>query len=534
MPPRMDPVAKAPSVSEVSSWRGRPLREYSPLFGRLPASHQPHVSLDGDTYSVVHHGTARSQVSIRPRDPSYRSIQSPMVKTDEESQRLDELFDVGEASIWSSSVSLVKSILGIGLVSMPYICSQIGWIAYFVALAVFALPSHFANLCLAYSVDIVLGPWDAVGSGIVERADYLTLGVIAFGSKGQWYILALFLIVIWGGCVSLLIAMNDILLGYTKGHAPFDDPWFMSFVLCIFVFPLCLLDSLNALRHTSYFGILGIACLAGALGYWAVHEGHSISELRKADINPSTPTLLSVFVFSYMGQFNFIRIYSELSQRTPARVNVVSAISLFSSYAFYCAVGLCGYLAFTENVSSKDVLVNLHGNDGLATHLPNVLFCASLFLTMPVYMFEARNMVEDMLSAVLDTDAERQALLDEEATMVGPLKKLPRRIGVVSTLFISTIVVAVLYPNVTSVLGLLGASTSTTMMCVLPPLFLLRISRFAKCPLSARMTWACRIFLALGLILIPFLSGITIHGMLVSGGDDGSDAPAPNATAALP
>eukprot|EP01060_Flectonema_neradi_P026266 TRINITY_DN3514_c1_g1_i1.p1 TRINITY_DN3514_c1_g1~~TRINITY_DN3514_c1_g1_i1.p1 ORF type:complete len:514 (+),score=61.99 TRINITY_DN3514_c1_g1_i1:520-2061(+) len=510
MPPRMEPGAKrAYTVSETSSWRGKPLSEYSPMFGRLPPSCQPVVDVDSDGCSIVVGDTrGRSSTKYSVGGRPYHAVNEKEEYTDD-----DLIYDEGSASILASTVALVKSILGIGLVSMPYICSMVGTVNYCLFLAVFMLPSHFSNICLAKTVDLVLGPWNGGQPKIVDRVDYLTLGVLSFGSKSQWWILVFFLIVIWGGTVSLFIALHDILIGYVEHIDVLGNSWVLVTLIAAVVFPLCCLDTLHALRHTSYVGIVGIAALSASLWYRADRSHHGFSDMDSASFEASNLSLLPVFIFSYMGQFNFIRVYCELQRRTPKRVSVVSSLSLFVSFLFYALTGVGGYLAFMDG-TKQDVFGNLQHLDDVATHISKVLFAASLMFTAPVYLFEARNMIEDLIAAMYP--------VTDEFGEVVQTRSISRRVAVVMVLLVTMVVVAVSYPHVVQVLGLLGATTSTMMMVIFPPIFLIKISRFLNRPLSPFMMLSCKAFAVSGFVAVPTFTAFVLWKLV-----DPAPSPAP-------
>ena len=530
----MEPQAKCLSVSETSSWRGKPLKEYSPLFGRLPASFQPHVNVDADGvgFTIEQKGTHKSYSTA---SGNRLSLASKSIADTESCPEMDDIDDEGHANLSASTVALVKSILGIGLVSMPYICSEVGIIPYVGFLIVFTIPSHFANICLAHSVELVLGPWNGVGPRLVDRVDYLTLGVVAFGSWAQWAILVLFLIVIWGGTVSLFIALWDILQGYVKDAPVIGESGVFVPLLGVLVFPLCCLDTMHALRHTSYFGVVGVVSLALSLAYWAGHSGNEFSEMNAQSMSPSGIALLPVFVFAYMGQFNFIRVYAELKRRSPARINIVSSWSLVVSFFVYGMTGIGGYWAF-QSGTNEDIFKNYEHLSGVASHGARVLYAFSLAFTAPVFLFEARNMVEDIVAAIMDKRKEENEELinDEHAEEnLAGTTNMKRRVIVVFVLLSTVVLVAVVYPHVEKVLGILGATTSTTMMMILPPAFLLRISKLVDHKLSWKMEWACKIFCISGFVCIPFFLGLVIWQLVDPSGSDSSSSSDDNANQTL-
>ncbi|KAJ9447523.1 Vacuolar amino acid transporter 7 [Diplonema papillatum] len=503
--------------------------DYSPLLGRLPADCQPQVEIE-DT-----------------GEPGRLRIRTVTICAEGDDASSDAGNHAG-GGLLSSSVSIVKSTLGIGLVSMPYACSQVGIVNFVILIFVFALPAHFANVCLAQATDLVIGPWGAKKYvKLAEKADFVTLAVVAFGSQAQWPVLCMFLLLIWGGTLALFIALSDIISGYTDGYSVIGSPWVYTAAYGALVFPLCCLETLNSLRFTSYLGLIGCAALTTCLGYWCFYSKHRLADANGFVWTGEGLSMAPVFVFSYMGQYNFIRIYSELDRRSVARVTVASGASLAVSFVLYAATGVFGYVAFLDGTEPV-IFDNLQHQDGVQTHGARVLFAVMLLVTAPVYLFEARNMTEDLLSHYLARRTKEEE--EERAHLVSPSASSPvkavgdprfaaseiedqlsvaihsysfrRRLAVVGVLLSSIAVVSVVYPHLTTALGLFGATTSSMMMLVLPPLFLLRISKITDHPLSRTMRWLATTLLIFGVVGIPVFTSLVLWKLV-----EPADAPPP-------
>ena len=495
-------------MSAAFSGAGSSFTDYSPVYGRLPAASQPVLNTVDGEFSVEQHGecTADSRSYIKG--------------TSEVGVHPDD----GHATIMTSTVAYMKSMLGLGLISMPYICKEVGLVPYCLFLFIFMFPSHIANMCLAHSVEIALGPWNGSGPRLVERADYVTLGVLAFGQRAKWPIIGIFFVECWGGTLPIFIVLWDILADYVKHIPVLQHSYVFVPIIGLCVFPLCLLDSLHALRHTSIFGVFGVTTLGISLAYWSgKSENDFTSTVKNDSLKISGIALLPVFVLTYMGQYNFIGVYRELKERSPARVNVVSILSLVLSFIVNALAGICGYWAFAEDTNEDifknyaDLSIGHNVISGAASHGVRVLYALSMAFTAPVFLFEARNMAEDILAALWDDDEEKLPLNKEEEVKgedVLPQKNMRRRVGVMAFMLSTLCLVAVVYPHVVQALAILGATTSTALMLVLPPAFVLHLSALIGQPLSPVSALACKVFCVAGALCIPLFLSLVIWQMI--------------------
>lgn len=88
-------------------------------------------------------------------------------------------------------------------------------------------------------------------------------------------------------------------------------------------------------------------------------------------------------------------------------------------------------------------------------------------------------------------------------------------------------VVAAAYPNITSVLSLVGSTTGTFQAWVVPAFYYIRIAGSSDCPMnySRPRLGPVKCFLAFAVVMMGVLTAITARSMAV-GDDNGSAAPA--------
>ncbi|KAJ9444786.1 Vacuolar amino acid transporter 6 [Diplonema papillatum] len=438
-----------------------------------------------------------------------------------------------------SIVSIVKSTVGVGLVAMPFTCAHVGYLNFLILLIIFGALSHFANVCLAHATEMLISVRH-LPTEKVPHVDYVTLSVMTFGKRAQWPVFALCITVCWGGAVAVMIALLDVLHGYLAGSMLASPSVFLP-IVAVLVFPMCCADSLESLWYASYLGIAGCLALTMVLAELAWTSKWSMSELAPFDFAFDRLTLVPVVVFCYFGHYNFISIYCGSERRSVRRITRASVIAHAVAFTLYAATGVLGYLAF-NGATSQDVLKNLRTASGYMRPTAELLYAMMLYVTIPVCLFEARAMLEESLQhfcptflAVepddLDSVDETLPLLrlavelrKKREKMWSPLafatpavlavpRPLLRRMLVVAGLLTSATYIAVTYPHVITLLGLLGASTSTTTMVILPPAFLLQISVHANVELSSAMKTACWAFLTFGLLAVPLFTGLSIATM---------------------
>ncbi|CAL6054019.1 Amino_acid transporter [Hexamita inflata] len=254
------------------------------------------------------------------------------------------------ASIASSSFNLINTILGAGILTVPYQLSKTGWVlGLFLHIATALVSKYsFVGLCtgqeLAFSFDFQV---------VIQKV----LGRVA-GAYSSFSLLVFTSFVMISFCVIL------------KDNLFFVEGWFkvgvMWAVLLFTMFPLSLVKDINGLWITSFLAIICVTYIFLFLVITAILSSAHVIDLGIERPDPIMfPTSIIKFIqalagFSlcYAGHFNTLNIYSELRDKSLKKMQTISGITSYSVLILNLGIGLGGYFIFTQNVSS-DILKNI-------------------------------------------------------------------------------------------------------------------------------------------------------------------------------
>jgi amino acid permease len=351
-------------------------------------------------------------------------------------------------TIFSSAVNLSNTIIGVGILGIPYAMSQWGYILGLILLIICAGGAAFGLLLLTLACDKIpantLPSYDALAARTYPKARHLVDLAIALKCIG---VATAFLIVI--GQLVVASAGSEMM-----------PRWAWTLVLGVAVVPLAYLPKIDHLRFSSYVGF-------GTIAYLVVIVLRGWGQVGTADTSPALATVSSftaffTFVFSFTCHQNGPTIYGELKDRSLARMARAIGYSVLGSLSLYVTVGLVGYMTFGSTVPS-DLLTAYQGND-VPVNICRVLMAVHVATCYPLQANPFRIAVAHLFGCELwDPNFPNS----------------PKRYHfMITTVFlIVTFAIAASTDNLGLVFNLIGATGSNLITYVLPALFYEKITR---------------------------------------------------------
>ncbi|RYP41973.1 hypothetical protein DL767_000604 [Monosporascus sp. MG133] len=260
----------------------------------------------------------------------------------------------GQASMISSIVNLVNTIIGAGTLAMPSAMSHFGmtlgiivivWSAFTSALGL-----YLQSRCARY-LDRGTASFGAVAQMTYPNAAIIFEGAIA--------------VKCFGVAVSYLIIIGDLMPGVVEG---FDSrateiPYLMNrnFWITIFmlvIMPLAFLRRLDSLKYTSIVALLAIGYLIVLVVYHFASDALAPRDnIRYVEWGGPVEALsaLPVVVFAYTCHQNKFSILNELKDNSPPSIMGVITASIGSAAAVYVLVAVTGYMTFGNDVDGNIV-----------------------------------------------------------------------------------------------------------------------------------------------------------------------------------
>lgn len=405
------------------------------------------------------------------------------------------------AGIIVSTYNLTSTILGAGILSIPYALAQCGLVLGLFLLALTAVASTL-------SCNLILSSYLRTG-----RGSFGDLALVLYGPIVSNSVKLLIVVLNIGAASAYILVIKSLLppsLCQIAGKESFlcdgpvaDDVVTGILVFCV-VFPLCCLENLSSLRHTSMLAFLFAVFLTVAIAVRSIQFG----EYCGISYGPKSLTGvfqgLPVFCFSFVCHLNVLPVYSQLRKRSPVRMRNIFRNAIVFAMLLYCCAGSFGYVRFSctpEGVPDNILAIGYFPIDDnliAAARIAEALTCT---LALPLIQYPTRVAIHSWLFAApkfLHTSHSQQQIQQQQqqqqqgsaaGTMAENQHLLPRRthgnthnslkVRAAESLLILIIgyTLALLVPNVSTVFGLLGSLCCSMVVFILPGVFYLGATR---------------------------------------------------------
>lgn len=392
----------------------------------------------------------------------------------------------------SAYVNLLKTSIGSGVLNFPYLFKTYGLVTtIFLTVMTGLFASTGLYLLMICSQDVGRGadlgklaqssiPWAAV---LIDTAVFMK----CFGVALSYMVIAGTLL------PSVFVTFSDSLL---LKYKPFCLGLFVTVVA-----PFCYLKKMDALKYTSFLGLLCIVfvIIAGIFRY--TYDSAIVP--AKLSLMSTTPNVvwlggLGKFVFSFTCHQNIFYVFTELENNSLKRMKKLICITAGSAFVLYMSFGISNYLMYGEEV--KDNVLMNYPEDYL-TGVVHLLYVIVMGVSYPLQLAPGKNYMMNIIGRIIDLEdkelienehenilqSNRIILEEENITDIAPnetnlinhsthkpnkLKEYVDRI-VLTVMIILTYAIAVSGVGLGLIFALVGATASTFMSMILPAVYYL-------------------------------------------------------------
>jgi sodium-coupled neutral amino acid transporter 11 len=323
----------------------------------------------------------------------------PMYETDSagngEGLRNVDLDNLAEKQ-WSgggllnSVANMANSILGAGIIGLPYAVSQAGFFFGIVLLVV---------LCAVTDWTIRLVVINAKLSG---RTSYIEVMNSCFGPSGRAAVSFFQFSFAFGGMCAFGIIIGDTIPHVIRSIFPTlhtipvlslltNRQFIIALCTTCVSYPLSLYRDIHKLSRASGLALLSMLVIVSAV----LIEGSHVSPDLKGDpskrltvMGPGVFQAIGVISFAFVCHHNSLLIYGSLRTPTLDRFAQVTHISTIISLVACCTLAISGFWVFT-NRTQGNILNNFSGNDALI-NVARFCFGLNMFTTLPLELFVCR------------------------------------------------------------------------------------------------------------------------------------------------
>eukprot|EP00581_Thalassiosira_minuscula_P017170 CAMPEP_0183723222 /NCGR_PEP_ID=MMETSP0737-20130205/14878_1 /TAXON_ID=385413 /ORGANISM="Thalassiosira miniscula, Strain CCMP1093" /LENGTH=620 /DNA_ID=CAMNT_0025953479 /DNA_START=118 /DNA_END=1980 /DNA_ORIENTATION=+ len=299
-----------------------------------------------------------------------------------------------KSSILGASSNLVNSIVGAGIIGIPYALRMSGlWAGVLLLILVAVLTDKSLRLLIEQA-------------SFHPRLRHLPvhtfedLASYPFGQWGSGFVLFNMFIMAYGAMVAYLLIIKDTVptvMGFEHGEHPMERNLILIATSLLIMVPLSMQRDMASLSCTSALSVTADMILVLFIAAFApikenVDANGGFGEVLKNDgINSTLFVGLGILSTAMACQHSAFIVANSLENKTSRRWKWVTNQSIAISAILCLILGICGYLGFL-GTTQGDILNNFPF-DSIQANGARVLLAFTMFFTYPMESFVARHVL---------------------------------------------------------------------------------------------------------------------------------------------
>ncbi|KAG4076662.1 hypothetical protein HA402_001949 [Bradysia odoriphaga] len=311
------------------------------------------------------------------------------------------------STLAQTSFNYINSIVGSGVIGIPYAFHRAGFGLGFLLLILVAVITDYSLILMVRC------------GHICGRFSYPGVMEAAYGKWGYYFLSLLQFMYPFLAMISYNVVVGDTLskvlirfipsLETSMGIVRFGVVFVVT--VCV-VIPLCLYKNVSRLARASFislacvvFILFAVICKFISGDYDVVPDTPDSWRFAHIDVIPAT----GIMAFAFMCHHNTFLVYQSMRDASLERWEKVTHISI--GFAFFVAAlfGIAGYATFRA-LSQGDLLENYCWDDDLM-NFSRILFSISILLTFPIECFVSREIVKaqiDRSNGIESSDLDKE------------------------------------------------------------------------------------------------------------------------------
>jgi len=289
----------------------------------------------------------------------------------------------------------MNSIVGAGIIGIPYALRESGLIA---GLLLLALVGYLTDKSLRIIVGL------ASFHPKLRHHDVRTfedLAAYPFGVKGYNFISINMFIMAYGAMLAYLLIVKDTVPSILGVHDRLSKTLIMVVTSMTIMLPLSMQRDMASLSITSLFSVLADIVLVGFIAAFSpvqetVRDAGGFGKVLEKDwINPTMFIGLGILSTAMACQHSAFIVSESLRNKTMAKWSRVTGFSISASAVLCAILGVSGYLGFLDE--TKGDVLNNFDHDSTIANVARLLLAFTMFFTYPMESFVARHVLVQLL-----------------------------------------------------------------------------------------------------------------------------------------
>ena len=436
-----------------------------------------------------------------------------------------------KASVSSTMITIMKAMIGCGILNHPLIFRTLGAYSYFAVLAVTLFISSMSIVFLMKCKEIT------------QRYGYSMYAKLTFGSFGT-FMMKFAIVMLTFGCSCIYLRIfGDVCQSLVTLFLEKSDKFYFQnnfYVIVVFfvLMPLMFKDDIAALKKFSFIGVLAVFIFLGSMVIVCIYKfiNNEIAPFsqdmlypdgNKHQIFATATALLDSFTF----QMNTFPIYLPLKPRNSKNMIKASTTAIILTGIVYALTGILGFTMYRRKLDNvvlvyfkEDVLLYKSKNIYITAVLMvcMVAFFISALLSMPIIFFALKKNLITLLQFIKKKIFNRKDSKDiEEKTLAvsmvntqvimgsvgGGYKYLITFIAYCSVLFCTLCVDKIITIN-----NIVGATVTNFITMIAPTLFFMKLNKDGSC--CSFFGLSSRLIFLIGFGILSTFITIQISGIL--------------------
>ncbi|XP_050229904.1 amino acid transporter AVT1I-like [Mercurialis annua] len=378
----------------------------------------------------------------------------------------------GTTSSLKTIANGLNALSGVGILSTPYAIASGGWLSL-IFLFTIAILAFYSGLLIKRCMES--------DSNIRTYPD---IGERAFGNKGRVLVSVLMYVELYLVATGFLILEGDNLHSLFPNFAikilGLDVEGRQSFVIIagLIILPTVWLDDLSILSYVSASGVLAGVVILGSVFWVGAFDGVGFNGRGKLLNWDGIGIAISLSAFCYCAHPMFPTLYTSMKKKHQFS-NVLAICFILCTFS-YASMAIIGYKMFGSDVKSQ-ITLNLP-----ARKLSSKI---AIYTTLVNPIAKYALMVTPIVNAT-------------KTWFPSYSNKKSFNLVVSTSLLISSVIVALVFPFFGTLMSLVGAFLSVTASIILPCLCYLKISgNFRRFGCEVVILWGIIVF---GIIVAIF------------------------------
>uniref|UniRef100_A0A8C1X906 Putative sodium-coupled neutral amino acid transporter 11 n=1 Tax=Cyprinus carpio TaxID=7962 RepID=A0A8C1X906_CYPCA len=302
-----------------------------------------------------------------------------------------DMGESGTSSISSASFNFINSIIGSGIIGLPYSLSQAGLPMGLLLLILVAFITDYSIILLVR------------GGNLSGTHSYQSLVQSTFGQIGYVIVSALQFLYPFIAMISYNIITGDTLTkvfmriqGVGPGNILTERHFVIMMSTLLFTLPLSLYKDIAKLGKVSLLSMLLTLAILITVVVRAATLGPQIPASDGAWVFARWNAIQAVAVmsFAFICHHNSFMIYGSLREPTLSSWSLVTHVSVGSAVLVSAVFAAAGYVTFT-GYTQGDIFENYCRNDNLAT-FGRFCYGVSIITTFPLECFVTREVISNV------------------------------------------------------------------------------------------------------------------------------------------